>query len=446
MHNLKEIKTTKFSLSKIISNIAWLFFDKIFKMLLGLIVIIMLARYLGPEQFGLMNYAIAIVSLFVAFSALGLNNIAVKELLTTNRNKNEILGSIFFLKVTGSIISYILLFILISTLRGDDEFLKYIVLILGITMFFTTSDIIKFWFESKINSKYIVYVENIVFLVFTIFKILLIYLEMSLISFIYIMVIESFFMALALLYIYVKKDNMPIWIFNIAYMKTLLHESWPLIISSMAWILYSRIDQIMIGEILNDKSVGIYSAATRLSEVSAFLPVIITSSIIPAIMKLQNNNKSLYNEKFQNIYNIVTIIMVFLALLVTFNSSMIISILYGSSYIEASNVLVIHFWLTIFIGLATVSGRYLLNEGLQKITMKRHLVGIGINIPLNYIAIPLYGIEGAAFASLFSFIIANYIFDYFNKDTIVVFKQKTNALFFIWIINLYKKKFKLQGR
>jgi len=188
----------------------------------------------------------------------------------------------------------------------------------------------------------------------------------------------------------------------------------------------------MLGELLNDQAVGYYSVATKLSESVIVFPTIIAFSIIPTIIKFRKGDPSYYHKKFQFVYDITIIPVLFIALITTYFSDWIIIFLFGSQYEVASNVLVIHIWSIIFTAMAVVSGKYLINEGLQKITMHRHLMGLIINIILNYLLIPIYGIEGAAMATLISLALSNYFFDALKKETRLIFLQKTKSILFIF--------------
>jgi len=429
---IKQIKQNP-TIQKILNNITWLFFDKILKLGIGVFVIAMLSRYLKPEQFGLLNYVTSIVSLFVALSALGLNAIVVRDLIE-KPNKPETLGTSFFLKLGGAIVALIALIITIYILRPDDELSKYLVIILSFSLLFKTSDVIKFWYESKTKSKKIVIVENVVFISMAFVKFALIYYEAPLVGFIYVLLLESILVFVFLFLLYLKDENkLSEWRITFVRSKELLKDSWPLIISSTAWIIYSKTDQIMIGQILGNKEVGYYAAATQLSQISSFIPSVIAFSIIPSILKFKESNRLLYNNRFQFIYNFITAILFLLAIIVNFIAPELIEVLYGAEYLPATRILKIHFWIVIFIGLAVVSGRYLVNDNLQKITMKRHVLGVLINIPLNYLFIVKYGVVGAAWASLFTLITVNYFFDAFQTKTRLIFKQKTIAIFFVWI-------------
>jgi O-antigen/teichoic acid export membrane protein len=427
-------------LSKIIKNISWLLFDKLLRMGIGVIFVVLLARHLGPNEFGLYNYITSLVALFLALASLGLNAIVVKELVENNRDV-KILKTSFYLRLVGGFISYILLICTVFILKPNDDLSKYLVVILGLRLFFTSSDIFKYWFESQINSKYTVIVENSVFLFFATLKIILIYYKVKFEIFIYLLALESVFIFFGMLYVFLKTGNsLDSLRFDLDKAKSLLSQSWPLVISSFAWVLYTKTDQIMIGQFIGNTEVGFYAAASRLSEIASFLPTIIVFSIVPSIIKLRTINEELYIKRFQQLYYIVTTLMVFLAILVTTLSTPIIRIIYGNLYSSAASVLVIQFWIVVAIGLAIVSGKYLVNSGQQKITMKRHIVGVLFNIPLNYFLIPIYGIDGAAVASLISLVFSNYVFDYFSKSTRLIFIQKTKSLCFYWLFSVFKRK------
>lgn len=419
---------------KVINNILWLFLDKILRLGIGVFVFVAFARYLGPKDFGLYNYIGSLVVLFTAVSVLGMNAIITRDLITRN-NTEELLGTAFSIKTISSIVAYLLLIASIFILREDDVFARNIAIVMGLSLPFQSREVVKYWFESQIQSRYIVLINNFIFIMFSIVKLIFIYSSLSLLSFAALVAFESFILFLGYFYIYLyTKNSFKDWFYSSTEARRLLLESWPLIVSSVAWVVYTKIDQVMIGQMIGDEAVGFYSSASKLSEVANFLPTIITFSVVPAILAIKEKNRKLYDIRFQQLYYFLTTMMVFMAIAVTFFSDSIIFLLYGEGYIESSKVLAIHFWIIVFTSLAVISGRYLINDGLQKFTMKRHLLGVAVNIPLNYIVIPIHGIEGAAVASLIALILSNYVFDFFSAKTRFIFYQKTKSLCFFWLI------------
>lgn len=416
-------------MKRAVVNIGWLLLDKFMRLSIGLLITMWLAQYLGPTQFGQMNFVTSIVAIFAVFATLGLKGVVVKELVNQPTTTFNVLGSAFLLKVLGALVTYALLiafsfFVLPSTVET-----KWFIAIVGVSILFKTSEVVNFYFEAKVESKYVVWVENCAFVTASGIKLGLLWFEAPLIAFFIAIVIEALLMAFALLFIYQRQvSSLMNWQATKRQMSSLLSQSWPLIISSAAWVVYTRVDQVMLGTMLDAQAVGLYAAAVRLTEIANIVPMIITFSMVPLIMPLRADNKDLYQTKFQQVYDLAVGLMIVGAVLTLFIATDVVGILYGDAYAASASVLKIHVWTCVFIAMATVSGKYLLNEGLQKITMQRHLFGVCLNIPMNYVAIPLYGIEGAAGTSLISLAISNYLFDAFSSRTRLCFIQKSKSL------------------
>lgn len=431
-------------LQKIISNVSWLLFDKVLKMAVGLVVIVWLARYLGPEQFGLLNFVLALVMIFSIFANFGLGNVVVRDIVKEPAAANQILGSTFFIRFIAAIFSYGLLLLMVFILRPEDNLSKFLTAIIGLSLLFKTADTIRLWFEAETKSKYIVWGEGVGFLISSVIKVVLLWQEASIIAFGFAILFESVILAFILIFIYSKvESSLTQWEISKARVWNLLVESWPLIIATAAGVIYTRIDILMIGQMLDDKAVGYYSAATRLSDFTNFLPMIIVASVMPSVIGHRLSNADVYKKHFQLTYDVAIGGMVILAIVTMFLSDWIVHLLYGDLYMQASGVLAIHIWTAVIIAMSIVGGRYLISEGLQKIILYRQIFGVFINIPLNFLMIPKFGIEGAAMATLISFIISSYIFDLFTKHTWICFRQKTNALIFkstwFYLLSTFKK-------
>lgn len=247
------------NLIKIVDNIGWLFFDKLLRMGVGLLVGVWIARYLGPEQFGLLSFATAFISLFGAIAALGLQRIVVRDIVRNPDCARETLGTAALMQLIGGLLSYLLILVAIAYLRPDDAIVRTIVAILGSMMLLRTSDISVFWFESQVQSKYTVWVQNSVFLVFAAIKVMLILQQAPLIAFVWASLVEAVVAAIILLGAMSQRGpSLAKLRVSAKRAKSLLKDSWPLIFSSIAVSIYAKIDQIMLGEMIGDKAVGIY--------------------------------------------------------------------------------------------------------------------------------------------------------------------------------------------
>lgn len=415
-------------LLKALTNTGWLFGDQILRMAVGLIVGVWIARYLGPEQFGLLNYAMAFVALFGAIASLGLSGIVVRDLVKDPACANTTLGTAFVLQLIGGFLAFGLAIAAIGFARPDDGLVKLMVAVLGFVMVFKSTEVVKYWFESQVQSKYTVWVENGAFMVFAAVKVGLILTNASLMSFVWAVFAEGLLVAAGLLGVYaLRGGRLLAWRGHYQHAKTLFKDSWPLILSGLAIMVYMRIDQIMLGQMLGDEAVGIYSAAVRISEVWYFVPMAIVASVFPSIIEAKKLSESLYYARLQKLYDLMTLLALGVALSMTFMSDWLIVLFYGNDYFEAGTVLALHVWTGLFVFMGVASGRWYLSENLQKFAFTRTLSGAFINILANFLLIPEYGVQGAALGTLLSQMAAAYLFDFLHPKTRAVFWLKSKS-------------------
>jgi O-antigen/teichoic acid export membrane protein len=395
------------NLLRALSNTGWLFGDKVLRMGIGLLVGVWIARYLGPEQFGLLNYALAIVALFGAVASVGLNGIVVRDLLNQPEAAQDTLGSSFMLQLLGGLIACGLAVFTISLLRPDDALVKLMVAVLGFALVFKASDVARYWFESQVQSRYVVWIENGVFLLFTAVKIALVFSGAPLMAFVWVTFAEALLVAAGLLVVYARRGGrLAAWRVRASRIKCLLTDSWPLILSGLAVMIYMRIDQIMLGQMLGDEAVGVYSAAVWISEVWYFVPVAIISSVLPAIISARNNDSMQYIARLQKLYDVMFLVAISVAVPMSFLSGPVVTLLFGEAYAGAGSVLSIHIWSGVFVFLGMASSQWLILEGRQKAILQRTLLGAVINVFANFLLIPSYGAVGAAYATVLSYFIA----------------------------------------
>lgn len=370
-------------------------------MSIGLLVGVWLARYLGPEQFGLFNYASAIAALFTAIGTLGLNSIVVRDLVKHPSDATSTLGTAFLLQLIGGLLAIIVAIITVNLLRPNDQTTKIVVAIVSSTMVFKASDVIRYWFEARTQSKYTVWAESVAFLLFSGIKIWLIIASAPLLAFAWIVLAEAALVAGLLLLIYTQQGNsLFTWQYHYPHAKRLLGDSWPLILSSLASMLYMRIDQIMLGQMLGDAAVGIYSAAARISEVWYFIPIAIVNSTLPRIIKIKSENKKKYLETIQNLYDLLIGFSIFVAIATTFLAHKLIHLLYGNHFSESATILSMQIWAGVFVTMGVARGPWIICEGLQKYTYQYIGLAMIVNILSNIILIPRFGPIGASASSI----------------------------------------------
>jgi O-antigen/teichoic acid export membrane protein len=419
---------------KYFENTSWLLFEKILRIIVGIFVSIWVARYLGPEQFGLLSYVQSLVGIFIAFSTLGLDSVVVKELLHSELKRGKILGTAFFLKLLGSVF-IIMILLVFMYLEMNDGYTNVLIFIIACSSIFQSFNVIDFYFQSKVISKYTVYSNVITLFVSSAIKIALIYNESPLIYFAFVMLFDSIFHSLGLVYFYYKnKFSILKWEFDFSIAKQLIKNSWPLMISLAIVSIYFKADQVMIKEMISISAVGQYAAAARLSEMWLFIPTTLVMSLFPAIINTRKENKKTYYKLLQRLYNSVIWMAILISIIVSFSNDWIVTILYGKEYYESGSVLMIHIWSSVFIFMGFVFGQYAIIEDLQKKVLYKNVAGMIVNIFLNYVLIGKYGVQGAAMATLIAQFSANYLYDFFDKDLKSQRLMKSRSLFPVYLI------------
>ncbi len=408
---------------------------------IGLFVGVWIARYLGPAQFGLFSFATAFVGLFGAVAGLGLQGIVVRDIVRDPAVKEETLGTAAMLQLLGGLLAYGLILGAIFWLRPDDLLAKTLVAILGSMMLFKASEVALYWFESQIMSKYTVWVQNGCFLLFAAIKVGLILNHASLIAFAWAVMVEALLVALLMFAVLDRRGpGLRQLHVTAARAKGLLKDSWPLVLSGIAVVIYMKIDQIMLGQMVGDEAVGIYSAAVRISEVWYFIPMVIVASVFPAILEAKKRSESQYYARLQALFDLMSLISLPIAIMMTFLSPFVIDSLFGAAYSESAPVLAIHIWASVFVFLGVANSNWFLAENLQTLMFARTLLNGLINIALNYMLIPKYGAVGAAIALVVAQSAGTFVYDHFHADTRKMFYMKISSF------NFYRILFKRSWR
>jgi len=406
---LRDRLEGRHGLQQAVSNSAWLLLDKALKMGLGLVIGIWMARVLGPASFGQFNYALAFVALFSSIASLGLNGVVVRNLVNTPEAAAHTLGSALLLKLAGSLLAIILCIASILLVNPDDPGIQILVTVISLGMLFQAFDVIDLWFQSQVASRYAVIARLPSLLVFSGARVFLILGSLSLTMFAWAQTLEILFAAVGLLVVYhYLGRHVTDWCPSYEQALTLIRECWPLIFAGLSVMLYMKVDIVMLGKISGDRSAGIYSAATRLSEGFYFIPMIIAPSVAPMLLRARARSPEQYLQGLFRLYVLMVRMSLAIAVPLAVVSPLLIELLFGSDFSESSAVLRVHIWAAIAVFLGVASSQYLTNEGLQKLSLYRTLIGLIINILLNLFLIPAYGAVGAAIATLISYFFATF--------------------------------------
>ncbi|VXD11295.1 Polysaccharide biosynthesis protein [Planktothrix serta PCC 8927] len=403
----KKIKPEQF---KILTNIGWLLSERVFRMIMGFFLLAWTARYLGANQFGELNYAIAFGAIFLPLFQLASDQIIFRDLVRTPNLKESILGTGFLIKLLIGIIVFILASGSIIFLQPNDPLTINLVIIVSIPSLFGGVSIIEAWFQSQVELKYTIWSKNIVFVLVTLIRIFLLQNQAHLMAFAWLIVIENAANAIGFVLIYrLTGKNILAWRGNWKRAKKLMKISWPLILSSLAITIYLRIDQVMLGQLTNSEQVGLYSAAVRLSEIWPFASTAIVKSIAPSIIAAKNENEELYYKKLQRLATSQALLVYCIAIPMTFLSTPFVVFVFGKEYAAAGGVLAIHIWSSMFLFLGYVKEIWITTEELTVFAFFFSVVGAVSNVILNFLLIPKYQAIGAAIATVVSYGCADYL-------------------------------------
>ena len=330
------MKENKIKLSsgfiKYFYNTGWLMLDKVLQICLAIFISAWVVRYLGSEDFGMLSYALSFVGLFSVFANLVIDEFIVRDIVLNPDNRDKILGSSLVLKFGGAFLSIILI-LLVLQFTSTTFFERKIILIAATAQFFSSFIILNSFFQSQVKAKSSLLAGIIILVFSSTFKIILITSSLPLIYFVYLIFIEKVLQAGILIYLYnQRKLNIFDWKFSLSISCYLLKNSWPLILSGIFISLNMKIDQTIIKELLDYKSVGVYAAAVRLSEAWYFIPSAIAASFFPAIINSKNVNENIYLNRLARLFSLVLWLSFIASLLIWFLAFDIIDFLYGNCF------------------------------------------------------------------------------------------------------------------
>lgn len=420
-------------------NSLWLLSERVITILFTFTVGIFLARYLGPNDFGVYNYLISIITLLSPLTALGLNAVVVRDLVDAQRedhdDTNVILGTSCVLRFFGGLFACASLLFVDIYFNISQNNTLWLVLLASVNIF-SCFQVVDFWLQSKVNSKYSAILRLSIFITSSLVKLIsIIFFSCGLKT---ILIIQTFeVLASGVLYVPLYKylkGKIFNWSYNKNKAKTLMSKSWWLILSGVAEVLYLKIDQIMLGMINGYSTVATYAVAARLSEAWYFFPTIITASFFPLLILAKKESEEKYKHTLLDLSRKLFFCALIISIFITIIAHTAINILYGEAYAESATILIIHIWASLFVFMRAVLSKWLVIENMLPFSLVTHISGAIVNIILNLILIPKMGGIGSAIATVISYSISSYFSLFIFKRTRVMGWIMTKAIFTCFLI------------
>jgi len=334
-----------------------------------------------------------------------------------HHKRHVLLGTAFFLKLIGS---FVLILIMSGTMLFMDHpfFTNLLIIIIACSELFKVFDVVNAFFQSQVQSKYVVQVQTFLNLGISFSKIALVLIGAPLVWFAIIILIGTMLNALGYIFAYHKREGrMRLWTFNKTVAGTLLRESWPLALYGIALNIQTRIDQVMLGKMMNNAEVGQYSAALRFIEVFGFAPMVIISTLLPAVTKAKSVSLEYYHNRLLSLYRIMFLVFLLMSIPLYFIAEPLVTFLFGPEYQAAGYLLSLFALRLFFYNMGVGKSAFIVNESLFRYSLITIILGAASNIVLNYFLIPIYGAVGALVSSMLSFVVSIFAVDFFYAKT-----------------------------
>lgn len=385
-------------------NTGWLFFGRISGMAISFYSSVYLVRYLGPEHNGALSYSISFVALFGFLASLGIDSILYRDLVDRPHDRDKLLGTALGLKIIGSLLTITAVLVSLPFMHNDAHINK-IISIIAASLIFQSFNVFQYFFQANLLSKNITIVYLVVTASLTMMKLSAIWLHASLLLIALVFFLEPILYLGGHLFAY-RRLGLKIgdWRFDRALARSMAIVSSPLILSSAFASIAGRIDQVMIKQLMDIRSVGLYDAAVRIAEIWYFVPSIIISSVFPAIVNAKKVGEKVYKNRLIKLTLYVFLGSVAVAFPIYLFAPLIIKLLYGDAYAQAVAVLRIYVWAGIGVGMGAIVNNYLIIEKRTVSVFFVNFFSMLMNILLNLYLIPRFGISGAALATLVSYV------------------------------------------
>lgn len=418
---------------RIVENIGWLFADNVLRLFSVMLVNAWVVRYLGPQQYGTLSFALSFVALFTPLALLGLPNLVMRDLVEKPQDENATLGSAVVLMLGGAAAGMALAAVAVLWLRPHQPETQRLVWVIAGGLIFQAFTVIEQWFNAQVRAKYVVYARNAALLVASAVRVGAVLAGASLLVFAVITVIESGLFALGLLIVFQRtRGTLPAWRAQWTRARGLLSDSWPLLIEGLAVMVYMRVDQTMLGQMISGeegaREVGLYASAVKLSEIWLFVPMAIRTTFFPTIVRSKTLAPAEYRQRIQRLLNLMVLLSYGVAIPTTILAPFIIRLFYGGDFRAAAPMLTILIWSGVWSSMGLLRSAVIQAENRQILTLQASILGAISNVLLNLVLIPPLGGIGSAIATVVSQAVATYLSSFLFRPLVPIGKMQTRAL------------------
>lgn len=411
--------------NKVAKNAWWIIVCRVAQSVLGLVVTMLSARYLGPSGYGLINYAASIVTFVTPIMKLGLNATLVREIVEQPEKEGESMGTALVMSSISAVCCILGVVSFTAIVNHGERDTIIVCALYSILLIFQSLELLEYWFQAKLKSKYTSVVMLIAYIVTSTYKIILLMMHCSIYWFALSAALDYFVIAVGLFFLYRRIAPQRLT-FSMHTVKRMFTRSRYYIISDLMITIFAQTDRIMLKLMISDEATGYYSAAVACANLTSFVFVAIIDSMRPMIFEKKEQDEAEMERSISKLYSVIIYLSLLQCIGMTVLAPLIIKIIYGAQYAAAVNPLRLIVWYTTFSYLGSVRGIWILAKEKQRYLWALNGYGAALNVVLNWILIPVWGVMGAAFASLitqiFTNVIMNEIFRSMHRNNILMLK------------------------
>ena len=398
---------------RVFRNASWIIVSKLLQAIFAFFIGILSARYLGPSNYGLINYAASLVTFAFPIAQLGLNNTLVLEFSQNPENEGRILGTSIFMSALSAVCCIVAVTAFSAVANMGDIETVIVVAIYSMNLLLQSMDLIQYWFQAKLLSKYSAIALLFASILMSCFKLFLLVTEKSIYWFAACHTLEYVLIATFLMVLYRKLGGKACAI-DLTLWRSIFEKSRHYIIAGLMVAFCSQTDRIMLKNMIGDTETGYYSASVAIATVSSFVYVAIIDSFRPIIFS-SKENKQQFDHHIKVLYAIIIWISFMQSVVMTMFADLFVGVLYGQEFAESSNILRVVVWFTTFSYLGCIRNIWMLAKDKQKYLWIINISGACLNIMMNWILIPKMGAIGASIASVCTQMFVNFIIGFVLK-------------------------------
>lgn len=388
-------------------NASWLVSDRVVRLALSFVVGLAIARHLGPANFGLLSYGQVVLFMLLPLATFGMPEILVREFARAHRSPDTILATAFVLRLGFAVLAFAGTLAFVAFARRGDALALMVVASYGLSFLPQSLEVVESRLQAQNSLGLISTLRMANTVVFSAVRIAALLFDLSVVSFALLYSAEiAVFAGLTVLTARRSGISLRPGLFDRAEARLLVRDSAPLMLRLVAIAIYMRVDQLLIPHLLNDAELGLYSAATRISELWYFVPMAVVMGAAPNLTRRFEEGNEAYLAELGRLLRIIVLLAVAAAGALSLLSPLLLPLLFGPQYAAAAPILAIQAWSGVFVALGVASGPWFINTGHLRYGLYQAVAGAVVSIVLNLALIPVFGLKGAAYSLVISYAVS----------------------------------------